>query len=519
MTAEGFCKKAVIYARYSSDKQTEQSIEGQLYDCYNYAKAHNIEVVGEYIDRAMTGRNDDRPNFQQMLTDSAAKAWEYVLVWKFDRFSRNMYDSVAHKRTLQKNGVRVLSVMENVTPDNNGQLMEHILESFADYYISDLREKTIRGMRQTAMKCESTGHIPLGYKSVNKKLVIDEETRYIPETVFSMYAAGERLADIAEFINSKGYRTRSGKKFTVNSFYSMLTNEKYIGIYRYNDIVKEGGIPAMIPVETFEKVRERMKENRKRAAKFTAKAEYILSGKLFCGHCGEPMSGMSGRSRNGTVHYYYRCSGVAKKSGCDKHNERKELIEAEVCRAARAAFDELDMDKTAETLHEMYVKIVSGDALPAIEKDIADVTKQIENIVNAIAQSGGNQILIDKLNELTERKDQLESEYRVTKNMSDNVPSLEQLKILVNDIVNTNVDTLEGQKTIIDIMISKVFVYDDKLTVVFLGPDGKTKDISLKDIEEGSSEDVRCLDALGSQSGHIRTIYGVVYVTMLRTAK
>ena len=314
----------------------------------------------------------------------------------------------------------------------------------------------------------------------------------------------------------------------------------------------------MIPVETFEKVRERMKENRKRAAKFTSKAEYILSGKasdqdnlklairelvllrsglnmislmrdsekmqeaeilsgkLFCGHCGEPMSGMSGRSRNGTVHYYYRCSGVAKKSGCDKHNERKELIEAEVCRAARAAFDDLDMDKTAETLHEMYVKIVSGDALPAIEKDIADVTKQIENIVNAIAQSGGNQILIDKLNELTERKDQLESEYRVTKNMSDNVPSLEQLKILVNDIVNTNVDTLEGQKTIIDIMISKVFVYDDKLTVVFLGPDGKTKDISLKDIEEGSSEDVRCLDALGSHIVQIRTPYRVRIFSSIR---
>ena len=78
-------KTAVIYARYSSDKQTEQSIEGQLYDCYNYAKQHGITVVHEYIDRAMTGKNDDRPSFQQMLADSARREWEYVLVWSQNR--------------------------------------------------------------------------------------------------------------------------------------------------------------------------------------------------------------------------------------------------------------------------------------------------------------------------------------------------------------------------------------------------------------------------------------------------
>lgn len=82
-------KTAVIYARYSSDKQTEQSIEGQLYDCYNYAKANNITVIGEYIDRAMTGRNDDRPDFQRMIADSAKHTFELVLVWKLDRFARS----------------------------------------------------------------------------------------------------------------------------------------------------------------------------------------------------------------------------------------------------------------------------------------------------------------------------------------------------------------------------------------------------------------------------------------------
>ena len=72
--------KAVIYARYSSDTQTEQSIEGQLRVCRQYAKANNILIVGTYIDRAMTGTNDLRPDFQRMIQDSAKKKWDYILV-------------------------------------------------------------------------------------------------------------------------------------------------------------------------------------------------------------------------------------------------------------------------------------------------------------------------------------------------------------------------------------------------------------------------------------------------------
>lgn len=93
---------AVIYARYSSDKQTEQSIEGQLYDCYNYAKQHGITVVQEYIDRAMTGKNDDRPAFQQMLHESAMHKWDSVIVWKLDRFARNTIDSAVNRQILAK---------------------------------------------------------------------------------------------------------------------------------------------------------------------------------------------------------------------------------------------------------------------------------------------------------------------------------------------------------------------------------------------------------------------------------
>lgn len=513
-------QKAVIYARYSSDKQTEQSIEGQLYDCYNYAKQHDLTVVNEYIDRAMTGKNDDRPAFRQMLKDSALKKWDHVLVWKLDRFARNTIDSAVNRQILNKNGVKLMSVMESFGDDASGQMMTHIIEAINEYYSADLREKTIRGMRQSALKAQTTGHIPLGYKVVDKKLAIDEETRIIPETVFKMYAAGERLTDIADYLNAQGLRNRRGKPFTCNSFYNMLSNEKYKGVYRYQDIVIEGGIPQMIPNDVFEKVREKLIINRKRAAKNAARADYFLSGKLFCGYCGEPMSGLSGTARNGDKHYYYRCNGVQKKSGCHKHNENKDRIEEEVCRQARRLFEQMSVEETAQAIHEMYIAALVRDYdADALENQLTECKKQAENIVNAIAQTGGNQMLFDKINELEERKNQLESTIRVNKAMESNVPSVEQIKVLIDDIRATDINTTEGKKAIAEIMISKVFVYDDKLTIIFKDKDGKSADVPLTAVsgtETNAPESDCILSASGSQSPHIQTILGCVCVTVAR---
>ncbi|MCM1024792.1 MAG: recombinase family protein [Prevotella sp.] len=493
-------KTAVIYARYSSDKQTEQSIEGQLYDCYNYAKQHGINVVREYIDRAMTGKNDDRPAFREMIADSSLKQWDYVLVWKLDRFARNTMDSAVNRQALRRNGVRLLSVMESFGENASGEMMEHIIEAINEYYSADLREKTIRGMRQSALKAQSTGHIPLGYKSVDKKLVIDEDTRFIPETVFRMYAAGEKLTDIADLLNEKGYRTRTGKKFTVNSFYSMLNNEKYTGVYKYDDIRIEGGIPKLIDEKDFEKVRERLKINRKRAAKNAARADYILSGKLFCGYCGEPMSGLSGTARNGDKHYYYRCNGVQKKSGCAKRNEKKEFIETEVCRAAWEAFRALDKQEFAEEVHKLYIaEISSSTPIEQIEKKLAEVSKQAENVVNAIANTGGNQMLYDKVKVLEAQKEQIESELRVVRAVINNVPSTEQIMKMVDDILEMSPDTHEGRKTIVDMMVSKIYLFDDKIVVTFKAPDGSSKDIPLSEIKNAPEADC-ILSASGTLS-------------------
>lgn len=251
----------------------------------------------------------------------------------------------------------------------------------------------------------------------------------------------------------------------------MFSNEKYIGKYKYQDIEIDG-------------------EYRRRAAKNSAKADYYLSGKLFCGYCGEPMSGLSGTGRNGEKHYYYRCNGVQKKSGYHKKNENKYLVEDEVCRAARAAFESMDKDDMAQRIHELYYAALARDYAPdQLEEQLAEVNKQAENLVNAIAGTGGNQMLYDKLQELDERKRQLESAVRVAKAMSDNVPSVEQISVLIDDVLATDINTTEGKKAIADIMISKVFLYDDRLTVVFKDKDGKSADIPLSAVNDCTPAD------------------------------
>ena len=109
---------AVIYARYSSDSQREESIEGQLRECREYADRNSMTVVGSYIDRALSAKTADRPEFQRMIKDSAKGLFEIVLVWKLDRFSRDRYDSAHYKHILKKNGVKVVSAKEHISELN-----------------------------------------------------------------------------------------------------------------------------------------------------------------------------------------------------------------------------------------------------------------------------------------------------------------------------------------------------------------------------------------------------------------
>ena len=185
--------KAVIYARYSSDNQREESIEGQLRENKTFAEKNGIEIIGTYIDRALSAKTDNRPEFQKMIKDSSKGLFDIVIVWKLDRFARNRYDSAYYKALLKKNNVKVVSATENISDGADGILLEAILEGFAEYYSAELAEKIKRGMTENALKLRSNGvRAPIGYYIDDEKhFQIDENNALIIKDIFSLYNDGK----------------------------------------------------------------------------------------------------------------------------------------------------------------------------------------------------------------------------------------------------------------------------------------------------------------------------------------
>ena len=137
--------KAVIYARYSSNNQREESIEGQIRECTAFAEKNDITILKHYIDRAYSARTDNRPEFQAMIKDSDKRLFDMVIVWKLDRFSRDRYDSTRYKLQLKKNGVKVVSATEQISEGAEGIILESVLEGYAEYFTLPILPRRFTG--------------------------------------------------------------------------------------------------------------------------------------------------------------------------------------------------------------------------------------------------------------------------------------------------------------------------------------------------------------------------------------
>ena len=274
---------AVIYARYSSDNQREESIEGQIRECTAYAERNGITVVRHYIDRAFSAKTDHRPDFQQMIRDSNKKLFEIVLVWKFDRFARNRFDSANYKMILKKNNVHLISVMEPIAEGSQGILVETLLEGMAEYYSAELSEKVIRGQTENALKGKCTGGTgTIGYKiDADKFYRIDPLVAPLVLEAFQRYDNGEKIVEILNYLNAKGVRNMLGGKLTCSSMNTMLKNRRYIGELSFRDTVVPDAIPAIVPKDLFDRVQKRLEKNKRAPAHGKADEEYLLTTKLF----------------------------------------------------------------------------------------------------------------------------------------------------------------------------------------------------------------------------------------------
>ena len=237
---------AVIYTRYSTDSQREESIEGQIRECTAYAEKNGFTVAKHYIDRAISAKTDNRPQFQQMIKDSDKKLFDIVLVWKLDRFARNRYDSARYKTQLKKNGVKLVSATEIISEGPEGIILESVLEGYAEYYSADLSEKVIRGMTENALKGKFTGGaIPFGYTiNADRRFEIDPLTAPFVAETFQRYNDGQTMREIRDWLNEKGIKNQRGGLMTFNTIQHMLNNRRYIGELKYRDILIPDAIPS-----------------------------------------------------------------------------------------------------------------------------------------------------------------------------------------------------------------------------------------------------------------------------------
>ena len=347
-------KKAVIYARYSSDMQREESIDAQVRACTYYAHQYQFEILRTYADRAQTGkRTKNREQFLQMIADAESHEFEVILVHKLNRFGRNTLEVLEYKDSLEDMGIELISVTERLESTPEGKLMLIIIAGMNEFYSDNLSQEVMKGLKENAYQCKFTGGTPpLGYKvdPESKKLIIDEDEAIIVRLIFQRYASGYGYNSIINELTHLGYHTKSGKLFGKNSLYELLRNEKYIGVYTYNraakrkkdgtrnyhsykdssDIIRiPGGCPALVDQKTWHCVQKIMEQNKKIHLQQHGQRVYILSGKVFCGLCGAKMYGNCKTTR-GKSHYYYVCSNGWRKHTCSSRHIPAEELEEEV---------------------------------------------------------------------------------------------------------------------------------------------------------------------------------------------
>lgn len=481
--------RAVIYARYSSSGQREESIEGQLRDCYEFARKNGLNVIGEYTDRALTGKTDKRPDFQRMLRDSERGHFEVVILWKMDRFARNRYDSAMYKYRLKKNGVRIFYAKETIPEGPEGIILESVMEGYAEYYSENLSQNVKRGNYDSALELKTLGRTLLGLKTgPDGRYEIEPTGAALVRRIFEEYAAGERAKDIYTRLNEEGHRTSRGGKFNKNSLRRILENEKYIGVYEYEDIRVENGIPAIIEKPLFEKVQTMIKKNHDSPGRGKAQ-NFLLTTKLFCGMCGAAMVGDGGTGRSGKAYAYYSCNTRKKTRGCNKESVRKQWIEDLVVgELVKLIHSDGFIEEVADKVMEYQKREKDRTALNALEARQKENEKAINNMMAAIEAGIITPSTKSRLMELESERANIEKGI-ARELLSEPQIERDQILFFLERFRNGDLDDEEYRIMLVDTFLNSVYLYDDDKLVLVLNYSGERCKVTLSLVEKAIDGD------------------------------
>ncbi|ABR30266.1 recombinase family protein [Thermosipho melanesiensis] len=472
--------KAAAYARYSSNNQSELSIEAQLSEIKEYAKNNNIVIVETYVDKAKSAKSADRPEFQRMISDAKKHKFDVILVHKLDRFSRNRYDSLTYSHLLENSNVKLISITEQFSDDPAGELVKSIIESVNEWYINNLRNEVKTKTKYAAMKGYFLGGMPpLGYDlkevideygKTRKRYAVNHAEAIIVKEIFRLYAEGLSFKKIAESLNQKGYKTKNGGKFKASSISEILRNKKYGGIYIYNqskhgtrirsehdDVIKvEGAVPTIIDRDLFDKVQEKLSKRRRNIQK---KHHYLLLNIAYCGACGSRLTGSGGKYPK------YICQDWKNKKSTKLVSIGKTKLEKQVISYIKnllLSIDKIDFSKLTKELNKTEAKReqLYEKQFKELQMKKSDLENKINNLVRAIEKG----ILIEKLEK--EAKDleielnKVNQEIKNLHNKTINKYTEEQVReIYIEFMEQLNSDNLLVIEKVIKRLIEKVIVY------------------------------------------------------------
>ena len=471
---------AVIYARYSSSNQREESIEGQIRICTEYAKKKGYKITNQYIDRAMTGKNDNRPAFRQMLNDSDKGMFDVLLVYKTDRFARNRYDSAIHKTRLKKNKVQIEYAAEQIPNDSTAVLIEGFLENLAEYYSVNLSENTKRGKYENALKKKSNGGVtPIGYKRIDGSLVIDEVKAPVVQFAFQSYIDGISYANII-----KKARERYGIKLSMSGLKLILQNEVYTGKYIYNTydgetFVYEDNHEAIVSRETYEKAKEKRLANKRSPNAGKGKRKYALSGLINCGECGGHIIVSHSYKKGEPAFFRLYCLNRKEHKNCNNPTRKMEIVENAVIEAIKNKI--LDR-KTIKTLAEKACSLQednSLDKLKELQTELKNVQKSKNNIIAAIEQGIITPTTKDRLQELEHLESDLQVKIATEKKAESKNLTAPEIEKFLKKYCSGNMQDETFRFELTHTFVKEILIFKDRFEITL-----KLSDMEIKETVE-----------------------------------
>ena len=427
-----------------------------------------------------------------MMTDAKTGEFQAVIVHKLDRFARDVGDSLQYERLLTDRNVELVSVMEKLDSTPTGVLMKTIIAGINSFYVQNLAIEVSKGLKENAYQSKFTGgKPPLGYDIVDQKYVLNEHEAEAVRMIYQLYDEGFGYGEIINKLNAQGYQTKSGNSFGKNSLYDLIRNERYKGVFVYNQHTKRkfngsrtrsckkdeeiiripGGIPAIVSEDLWQRCNDRA-STRSTGSISTASEMYLLTGLIYCGGCGAKMYGNARYpAPNRAKLITYRCSTRQMKKGCDAKEIKRDTVEEFVIEQLQRYLlnDQLIPEITAQLNAYIQRNASNPQEVANYQARLKELQHNKENLIDAISKTGLNDTFTQKLSEVEDEMASLAA-------MMDKSEKSQNMTTVTEEMVTQYIGSFKDYvlkrdkpqiKRMLANYVKRVDVFKDKITVTF----------------------------------------------------